>query len=72
MNPATTDKGRSTVTCVAVQSGYEVRRVGLGIFADCRGTIMTGLTIVHDTGMIEYSASESTGVMTDATILAGR
>ncbi len=71
MNPATTDKGCSGVACMAIQSGYQVRRVGLGIFADCRSTIMTGLTIVHDAGMIKYSASESTGVVTQTAILTG-
>ena len=60
------------MTEVAIQSGRDVGRVGLGIHANRRTTIMTGDTIVHDAGMIEYRAFEAkrgTSGMTDATIL---
>ncbi len=55
----------------AIQAGYKVGRVGLGIFTDRCITIMTGFAIVHDAGMIKHCTDESAGVMTDATILTG-
>ena len=60
------------MTEVAIQGGRDVGRVGLGIHANRRTAIMAGHTIVHDAGMIEYSAFEAkrgTSGMTDATIL---
>jgi len=60
------------MTEVAIQSGRDVGRVGLGIHANRRTTIMAGHTIVHDAGMVEHCASEGereASSMTDAAIL---
>ena len=63
MNPGTTRKGCRGVTGIAIQSGYKVRRVGLGILADRCTTIMAGFAIVHDASMIKHRSDERTGVM---------
>ena len=49
-------------------------RVGLGIFANSRVAVMAGLTVVHDTTMIEHCAGKAkwrTGTVTDTAILIG-
>jgi hypothetical protein len=69
MHPGTTHEGCGGMAGVAIQAGYKVGRVGLGILAYRCKTIMAGLTIVHDAGMIKHCTDESACVMTDATIL---
>ena len=57
---------------MTIQGGRDVGRVGLGIHANRRTTIMTGHAIVHDAGMIEHRASEGereASSMTDTAIL---
>ena len=71
VDPGTADEGCSGMAIKAIQSGCKVSRIGLCIFTDCSITIMAGVTTVYDTGMIEYSSDESTGVMAEATILNG-
>ena len=63
MNPGTTHKGCRGMTGTAIQSGYKVRWVSLGILADRCITIMAGLTVVHDAGMVKHRSNEGTGVM---------
>jgi hypothetical protein len=63
MNPPTTHKGCRGMTGTAIQSGYKVRWVGLGILADRCTTIMAGLAIVHDAGMVKHRSDEGAGVM---------
>ena len=63
MNPGTTRKGCRGMTGIAIQSGYKVRRVGLGILADRCTTIMAGFAIVNDAGMVKHRSNEGAGVM---------
>ena len=51
------------MTGTAIQSGYKVRWVSLGILADRCTTIMAGLAIVHDAGMVKHRSDEGAGVM---------
>jgi len=71
MNPRTAHEGCCGMAGTTIQAGYKVGRVGLGILTFRSKTIMAGLTIVHDAGMIKHGSDESTGVMTDAAILTG-
>ena len=57
------------MTGTAIQSGRDVGGVGLGIHTNRCRTIMTGNTIINDAGMVEPSADEGAGCMTDATVL---
>ena len=63
MNPRTTHKGCRGMTGTAIQASHKVRWVGLSILADRCTTIMAGLAIVHDAGMVKHRSDEGTGVM---------
>ena len=63
MNPGAIGECRSGMTGTAIQPGYKVRWVSLGILADRCTTIMAGLAIVHDAGMVKHRSDEGTGVM---------
>lgn len=52
---------------VAVQRGRQMSRM----LASCRTPVMTGRTIVHDTGVIKHGTDKAGGVMADTAILAG-
>ena len=56
---------------MAIQRGFKVGRVGLGILTDCCITIMAGLAVINDAGMIVSRPDETTGCVTYATILIG-
>jgi hypothetical protein len=71
VNPRTTEEGCGGMTGMAIQCGFKVGRVDLGILTD-RCNTMARRTIIYDTGMIKYRTDESTGVMTNATILIGK
>jgi hypothetical protein len=59
MRPRTANEGCRGMTEVAIQRGCNVCRVGFGVHADCRSAIMTGRTIVHNAGVIEYRTAET-------------
>ena len=63
MNPGTTRKGCRGMTGIAIQASHKVSRVGLSILAYRCTTIMAGLAIVHDAGMVKHRSNEGTGVM---------
>ena len=65
VRPGAAFKGCSGVTGAAIQAGRNV----IVMFTKCRRTIVTGRTVINDTGMIEASSDEASGRMTDATIL---
>ena len=69
MEPATTDKSCGSMTVVTIQRCCDMRRIGLGILANSRTTIMAGLAIVHDAAVIKRCPGEGSSVMTDTTIL---
>ena len=69
VSPGAAQEGRSGMTGVAIQSRCEVSRIGLVILANRCNTIMAGLAVINDAGMIEPRPDEATGCMTDATIL---
>ena len=71
VDPDTAQEGCGGMTGVAIQRGFKVSGVYLGILTDRRNTIMAGLAIVNDAGMIKHCSDKSTGVMTDAAILIG-
>ena len=59
MNPGSAYEGCGSMTGAAIQGSCKVGGVGLGILANRRITIMTGRTIVQDTGMINHRAGEA-------------
>ena len=59
MNPGTTDESCSGMTGAAIQICRKVGGIGLGSLANRGRAIMTGCTIVHDTGMIKHRADEA-------------
>jgi hypothetical protein len=72
VNPGAASEGCRGMAEVAIQCGRNMGGAGFGIHADCRTTIMTGHTIIHDAGMVEYRAGETqreAGGMTDTAIL---
>ena len=71
MNPDTAQEGCGGMTGAAIQRGFKVGGVDLGIFTYCCNTIMAGRAIIYDAGMIKYRADERSDVMTETTILVG-
>ena len=70
VNPGTAREGCSGVTGGTVQAGRNMGRYG--IHHACRRiTIMAGCAIVGDAGMIKRRRHETTGGMTDTTVLIG-
>ncbi len=65
VRPGAAFEGCSGVTGATIQAGGNV----IVMFTKCRRTIVTGRTVINDAGMIESSADEASGRMTDATIL---
>jgi len=63
MNPGATHEGCRGMTGAAIQASHKVRWVSLGILAYRCTTIMAGLAIVHDAGMVKHRSDEGTGVM---------
>ncbi len=59
MHPGTTYEGSGSMTGAAIQISRKVGGIGLGRLANRSRTIMTGLTIIHDAGMIEHRADEA-------------
>lgn len=71
VNPRTAQEGCGGMTCMAIQPGIKVGRVDLGTHADRCITIMAGGATIYYSRMIKHCTDESTGVMTDTTILTG-
>ena len=71
VHPGTADKGCSSMAVVAIQTGCKVSRIGLGILTNRSRTIMAGIATANNARMIKHGSRESTGVMTEATILNG-
>ena len=71
MHPGAAHKGGGGMAIMAIQAGYKMSRVDLGILTFRGITIMTGFAVIHYTTMIEHRADESAGVMTDTTVLTG-
>ena len=71
MHPGTTDEGGGGMAKMAIQAGYKMSRIDLGILTFRGISIMTGFAVIQYAAMIEHSADEGTGIMTDATIFAG-
>ncbi len=69
VSPRAADESCGGMAMVAIQCGCKVSWIGLGILTFRGHTIMAGFAVINDTGMIEASADEATGCMTDATIL---
>ncbi len=65
VRPGAAFEGCSGVTGATIQAGRNV----IVMFTKCRRTIMARCTVINDAGMIESSADEASGRMTDATIL---
>lgn len=59
MDPRTAYKGCSGMTGIAIKAGFKMGGIGLGRLANRGRTIMTGHTIVYDTGMIKHRAGET-------------
>ena len=53
----------------AILAGRNVCRVGLGIFAGRRNTIVARGTVIYDTGMIKHRGGKRAGYVTDTAIL---
>ena len=65
-----TSKGSRGVACRAITRGQNVGRVGPGIFASRRDTIVTGGAVIDDAGMIEYGWCKGTaGYVTNNAII---
>ena len=72
VNPGAAYEGSGSMTGAAIQICRKVGGIGLGRLANRGNTVMTGLAIVHDAGMIEHRADEAkreSGGMTDTAIL---
>ena len=69
VNPCAAFEGCSGMTGATIQRCGDVGWVGLGIFTKRYRAVMTGLAIIHDTGMVEPRTDETRGGMTDATVL---
>ena len=65
VRPGAAFEGGSGVTGATIQAGRNV----IVIFTKCRRTIVTGRTVINNAGMIESSADEASGCMTDAAVL---
>ena len=71
MHPGAAYEGRRGVAKMAIQRGCYMRRNGIS-FAFRRVTVVTGLAVIHDTGVIKHGTDKGNGVMTNATVLVGR
>lgn len=71
VHPGAAYKGCRGMAEVTVQRGCKVRRDGINL-AFRRITIVTGRTVIHNTGVIKHGTDKCSRVMTDTAILIGR
>ena len=62
-------KDRRNMAHRTILGGWNVRRVGLGIFAGRRNTIVARGTVINDTRMIKHRGAKRAGYVTDTAIL---
>jgi hypothetical protein len=68
VDPGAANKGRRRVAEMAVHR----RRQMCGMLACSSITVMTGLAIVYDAGMVENGPDKRPRIVTDAAVLVGR
>ena len=71
MDPYATDKSCGGMAVMTIQCSIEMGRVDLCVLAFCCGTVMAGLAIINDAGVIECCTGKCSSSVAGTTVLIG-